>query len=178
MALIPFFSMFIINEDVYALVYDHIHELSSVRSTLDAISVSKKHPLQNVLYRRILRMPLRFSSDAPAETAALIDFMVHKRFTEPSHARVVQVALAPCSTDYIDSPELRTRIANAHQLFSTLPSFLSIARNLVHLSWANLPMPDANISNVLVELPVFESFSLDCSPSIWLNASEHEGYLS
>jgi hypothetical protein len=159
-----------LNEDIYTSVFEHVDDLPSLRSTIEAISISKYHPLHNIVFRRLLRRPLRFSSDTLEATEALIEFLVDKSHADGVSAeriRWIELSLGPSRSAYIDSKELRSMVGHAAHLVKILPRMFAITTNLRHLTWTKIPLPDVENLKVLAELPRFESLSVDCATGLW-----------
>jgi hypothetical protein len=159
-----------LGEDIYTLVFDHVEDMASLRSTAQVISAIKSHPLRGVVFRRALHRHIRLSSNDLATTEALVKFLINESSSNGAFAqdiRSLALSLGPSRNADYDTPEQRLMITNAENLVKILPQFFGSTINLRHLTWTGIPFPDVENLEILAKLPRLESLTVDCATGLW-----------
>lgn len=159
-----------LNEDIFTLIYSHTFCFEVLRATAAAVAINKRHPLRNVILRRVLQLPLFLSSESLDESKALINHLVRKA-THADLVRDVTVVLGPSRKSIAEHerygeevlPEDLEQAERAEALVALLPGLLKHTRNLQHLDWSRSPPPNEETLKELSEHSLITDLSLDCS---------------
>ncbi|OBZ74195.1 hypothetical protein A0H81_06183 [Grifola frondosa] len=168
----------LLDEDLFNLVCEHIHDLATLSLTARAIAISKTHPLRNALVRRILRRSIRLSSSEKTLelSKALINYLLltsQSASIRAENLREISVSLGPSKNGIEEfwyqeiKDDYSHDLARAQALAEMLPHFLSLTTNIRKLTWIRAPLPDSGTLNILASLPRLQSFSIDCATGEW-----------
>jgi hypothetical protein len=165
-----------LNEDILTAVFDRVHDLPTLKRSVDAVSVSKTHGLRHVLRRRLLQRQINLSSHMLSETQTLIKFLTQLQDSTDGEALVTRIRflalyLGPSRNahraTFLRDPHLDDRIQEGGALSQSVNPLLQVATNLRHLSWDKAPFPNAEQLKILSLLPLFDSLAVDCATGSW-----------
>lgn len=159
-----------LNEDIFTLIYSHTFDFDLLRATATATVTNKRHPLRNVVLRRLLQLPLRLSSGSLKDSTALVDHFVRN----PAHGNLVRdivIVLGPSRRTLAENERFwgiprhddLEKAAKAEALVELLPELLRCTEHLRRLDWSKYPLPNRETLKVLSEGSLLDHLSLDCS---------------
>ena len=160
-----------LNEDIFSLIFSHIFDFEALRATATAIeATSSQHPLRGVILRRLLRLPLRLSSERLDDSNAFISHLV-RNVERAGFVQDIAIALGP-SRQAIAQRQLFWRhrltevlkeVERAEAFMNLLPELLRFAKNLQRLDWSRYPPPNRKMLEELSNHSTVTHLSLDCS---------------
>lgn len=159
-----------LNEDIFTLIYSYIFNFDVLRTATTAIAINKKHPLRQVVLRRLLQLPLRLSSEDLRGSKALIDHFARNP-TQAGLVRDVAIFLGPSRRSIVENElfwgnvrhEDLEKAERGEALVEMLPKLLSHTENLRYLDWSRCPHPNRETLKELSEHSLISHLSLDCS---------------
>ena len=161
----------VLNEDIFTLIYSHVFDFDVFRASATAVAINKRHPLRNVLLRRLLQLPLYLSSESLDDSKALIDYLVREPTAPTDLVRNIAIVLGPSRKFIAERKRFGAKVLpkdlepakRAEALVALLPELLNRTRNLQHLDWSKSPPPSKEILKELSEHSIITDLSLDCS---------------
>ena len=153
-----------LNGDIFTLIYSHVFDFEVLHDTTNALAISKRHPLRNVILRRLLQLPLYLSSEDLDDSKALINLLIRKP-AHPNLVRDVVIVLGPSRKTIAEHdrfgegalPEDREQAERAEALVALLPELLRRTENLQSLDWSRSPPPSREAFLRTLLSPVYHS---------------------
>jgi hypothetical protein len=179
-----------LNASIYTLIFLHIHEFDCIRRAIEAVSLSKKHPLRHVLLRKLLNRDIFLSSRSYhiQQSESLISFLIENPHLAERIQTVWLTLDADSSSDdsnddsSYDSSDDHSGSASEIEainlrLAKMTQNLLKEMRGLKTIEWRGAPGPDEECLRMFAGLERLEKFAIDCVCGERMNWNDMYKYL-